>query len=161
MSKTQENPEVHRITESVADSLLLFARQWNESAAEDIVQNAMLKLLRTPVLDNDNIVAWMFTVVRNEANDRFRSRKKRQLLNENYARSRRNWFESDHESRLDAETVAGNLKKLPLDMREIIVAKIWGDLTYEEIAAMVGSSKSTVHRKYVEGLSELRKMVDR
>jgi len=44
------------------------------------------------------------------------------------------------------------LESLDLEYREIIVAKIWGGLTFEEIAAMTGSSRSGVHRKYQEGI---------
>ncbi len=147
--------------ESVVDSLLLFARQWDENAAEDVVQNALVKLYELKTERPENAVAWLFAVVRNESNDRFRKRKTRQKHDENYARSRQNWFEPDHASRLDAEAVAENLQKLPLETRQVIVAKIWGELTYEEIAEMIGSSKSAVHRKYVEGLTQLRKMVIR
>ena len=147
--------ELRLLAESIADSLLLFARQWDTDTAEDVVQNALVKLfdLETPP---ENVAAWLFTLVRNESNDRFRRRKKQQQLSEDYALSRQNWFEPDHESRLDAVIVAEKLQTLPLEYREIIVAKIWGELTYEEIAEMTGSSKSTVHRKYCEGLRLLR-----
>ncbi|MCL2304432.1 MAG: sigma-70 family RNA polymerase sigma factor [Planctomycetaceae bacterium] len=160
MSLQHENQESRFIAESVVDSLLLFARQWDESTAEDVVQNALVKLFELAE-PPENTTAWLFALVRNESNDRFRRRKKTERLNEDYALSREHWFEPDHESRLDAAVVAGQLQELPLDLREIIVAKIWGELTYEEIAEVTGSSKSTVHRKYVEGLSQLKKMVQK
>jgi RNA polymerase sigma-70 factor (ECF subfamily) len=160
MLPDHENQELRLLAGFAVDSLLLFARQWDESTAEDVVQNALVKLfdLETPP---ENVAAWLFTLVRNESNDRFRRRKKQQRLHEDYALSRQNWFEPNHESRLDAAQVAEQLQTLPLEFREIIVAKIWGDLTYEEIAEMTGSSKSTVHRKYCEGLQLLRKKVQK
>ncbi len=33
---------------------------------------------------------------------------------------------------------------------------IWGEMTFEQIASITGKSRSTTHRCYVEGLSELR-----
>ena len=161
MLPKHEPQELQFIGESTVDSLLLFARQWDESTAEDVVQNALAKLFDPATELPENTAAWLFTLVRNESNDRFRQQKKREQLNKDYALTRRNWFEPDHESRLDAELVAGRLEALPFDLREIIVAKIWGDLTYEEIAEMTGLSKSTVHRKYVEGLSQLKAMVQK
>jgi len=160
---SNENQESFFIAESVVDSLLLFARQWDEGTAEDVVQNALVRLYELYKLAEppENVAAWLFALVRNESNDRFRRRKKHERLNEDYALSREHWFEPDHESRLDAALVAGQLQRLPLEFREIIVAKIWGELTYEEIAQVTGSSKSTVHRKYVEGLSLLKKMVQK
>jgi len=160
---SNENQESLFIAESVVDSLLLFARQWDEGTAEDVVQNALVRLYELYKLAEppENVAAWLFALVRNESNDRFRRRKKHERLNEDYALSKEHWFESDHESRLDAALVAGQLQRLPLELREIIVAKIWGELTYEEIAQVTGSSKSTVHRKYVEGLSLLKKMVQK
>ena len=160
---SNENQESFFIAESVVDSLLLFARQWDEGTAEDVVQNALVRLYELYKLAEppENVAAWLFALVRNESNDRFRRRKKHERLNKDYALSREHWFEPDHESRLDAALVTGQLQRLPLEFREIIVAKIWGELTYEEIAQVTGSSKSTVHRKYVEGLSLLKKMVQK
>jgi RNA polymerase sigma-70 factor (ECF subfamily) len=45
---------------------------------------------------------------------------------------------------------------LPLDEREVIVAHLWGGLTFEQIAAVAGCSSSTAHRRYAAGLSALR-----
>ena len=158
MMRNHENQELRHIAEAAMSSLLLFARQWDESTAEDVVQNALVKLFDAETVP-ENVAAWLFTLVRNESNGRFRQRQKQQRLSEDYALSRQNWFEPNHESRLDAALVAEQLQTLPLEFREIIVAKIWGDLTYEEIAAMTGSSKSAVHRKYCEGLHLLRNKV--
>ena len=57
---------------------------------------------------------------------------------------------------LDPETVAAELRSLPLDEREVIVAHLWGGLTFEEIAQVTGRSASTAHRLYGAGLSTIR-----
>jgi RNA polymerase sigma-70 factor (ECF subfamily) len=57
---------------------------------------------------------------------------------------------------LDAEAAATALQTLPLEQREILVAHLWGGLTFAEIADLAGCSPSTAHRWYLTGLSTLR-----
>ncbi len=38
----------------------------------------------------------------------------------------------------------------------MIVAHLWGGLTFEQIAELAGCSPSTAHRRYVAGLANLR-----
>jgi DNA-directed RNA polymerase specialized sigma24 family protein len=45
---------------------------------------------------------------------------------------------------------------LPLEQREVVVARIWGGLTFEELAHLVGCSLPTAHRRYQAGLVALR-----
>jgi DNA-directed RNA polymerase specialized sigma24 family protein len=45
-------------------------------------------------------------------------------------------------------------------LREVIVARIWGGLTFDEIAQLVGCSLPTAHRRYQTGLTELRTRLD-
>ena len=66
------------------------------------------------------------------------------------------WFHDDMAERLDAQAVTERLSDLPLDEREIIVARIWGGLSFEEIAELVGVSTSTAFRRYQSGLQTLR-----
>jgi RNA polymerase sigma-70 factor (ECF subfamily) len=66
------------------------------------------------------------------------------------------WFYSSPEDRLDARTATQALEHLPIEQRETIIARLWGGLSFEEIARLTGSSKSTVHRCYQEGLAALR-----
>jgi RNA polymerase sigma factor (sigma-70 family) len=136
-----------------AAALELFARQWC-AVPEDVVQDAFLKLSRQPV-EPTQVAAWLYHVVRNGAISAGRSERRRQR-HELAAARQVSWFTEDRGDRLDARVVTGVLAKLPLEQREVIVAHLWGGLTFEQIAQLTETSTATAHRRYVAGLSELR-----
>jgi RNA polymerase sigma-70 factor (ECF subfamily) len=49
---------------------------------------------------------------------------------------------------------------LPDELREVLVARIWGQLTLEEIGQMCGLSTATAHRRYREALDALRTKIE-
>jgi len=163
MVSPPDDNELHGLITAAYAPLLLYARQWDEEGAEDAVQVALLKFLREFGTGRrvvpENAVGWLFKVVRNERNHHFRKEKVRREHNQKYAETREAWFVPTPETTIDAQAAAENLRKLPLENREVIVAKIWGDLSFEEIAELLGTSRSTAHRRYVEGLNELKKLV--
>jgi RNA polymerase sigma factor (sigma-70 family) len=136
-------------------ALVVFARQWKHDSVEDIVQEAFIRLMRLPELPQDP-VAWLFATIRNASNYHLRVQKRRKCC-ENASRAEKTpWFgPTESENELVAE-----LQSLPLDYRTVIVAKIWGNLTFEQIAAMTGSSRSSAHRKYNDGLALLQKRLE-
>ncbi len=146
---------IAELVRSRLPALVLFARQWNHDSAEDVVQEAFLRLTQLAELPQDP-VAWLFAVVRNGSNQHLRMQKRRKCR-ENLAQAEKKpWFSpAEGENELVAE-----LQSLPFDCRTVIVAKIWGNLTFEQIAAMTGSSRSSVHRKYNEALALLRKKLE-
>ena len=134
-------------------ALVLYARQiCNEP--EDVVQEAFLKFIEQPA-SPDNVTAWLFHVVRNRALDRVRSSRRRTNRHREVAGSEQ-WLTVNLDSQLDAATVTDSLKELDVDLREIITARIWGELSFEQIGDLLGTSSSTAHRRYVEGLELLR-----
>ena len=66
------------------------------------------------------------------------------------------WFVEPRVSGLEAAEAVGALQTLPDELREVIVLRMWSDLTLEQVAAAVGCSVSTAHRRYEAGLSALR-----
>jgi RNA polymerase sigma factor (sigma-70 family) len=142
-----------RLVERHAAALVLYARQWC-AAPEDVVQEAFLKLVaqRPPP---DNPVPWLYRVVRNAALGAARTERRR-LRHETVAAARAPaWFADNMES-IDADAATAALRALPLEEREVIVAHLWGGLTFEQIAEVAGCSSSTAHRRYVAGLTNLR-----
>ena len=57
---------------------------------------------------------------------------------------------------IDPESAQAALAALSIDQREVIVAHLWGGLSFEQIAEVAGRSASTAHRLYHAGLSTLR-----
>ena len=134
-------------------ALVLYARQiCNEP--EDVVQEAFLEFMEQSTRP-DNVAAWLFRVVRNRGLDRVRS--SRRSKNRHAAASPgKPWLTVDFDGQLDAATVTESLKELDADFREIITARIWGELSFEQIGDLIGISSSTAHRQYLEGLEQLR-----
>ena len=147
-----------RWIETHGATLVLYAKQWNADEAEDIVQETFLRLVRRAQWEGtpDNPAAWLFTAVRNEAIDRQRKAKRRQKYEKLAASERPVWFETPPDSPLQASELLETLDELPMEQREIVVARIWGGLTFDEIAALIGDSRTTVHRRYGEALEMLR-----
>jgi RNA polymerase sigma-70 factor (ECF subfamily) len=143
-----------RLMDEHGAALVLYARQWCASP-EDAVQDALLQLIREP-RKPDNIVGWLYRVVRNRAISASRAAGARSRHEAAAASRGEPWFAAGDEDRLDGEAAAGALSQLPPPQRETIVARIWGGLSFEEIAGLMDASISSVHRWYHAGLVALR-----
>jgi RNA polymerase sigma-70 factor (ECF subfamily) len=141
-----------------AATLELFARQWCDTP-EDVVQEAFLKLAGLRALPR-NPSAWLFRVVRNGAIDAGMAARRRKRHEVAASAEAAAWFEPEAEGQVgavDPELAALELRALPIDEREVIIAHLWGGLSFEQIAPIAGCSSSTAHRRYAQGLSTLRR----
>jgi RNA polymerase sigma-70 factor (ECF subfamily) len=138
---------------SHSSALALFARQWCDSP-EDAVQDAFCKLVRLSAPPDDP-VAWLFRVVRTTAIDLGRSARRRAKREAVSAKPER-WFAEREVEGLDAETAVAALESLSDEQREVIVARLWGGMTLEQIASVAGCSLTTAHRRFEAGIAALR-----
>jgi RNA polymerase sigma factor (sigma-70 family) len=148
-------PEIlTRLLDQHGPALVLYAQQWCDTP-EDVVQEAFLALVRQSSLP-ENIVGWLYRVVRNEALNASRTSQRRTKREAAAADKSEPWFHATLDDRLDAAEAARAMGELPIEQRETIVARLWGGLSFDEIAQLTGSSTSTVHRCYQAGLNALR-----
>ena len=143
-----------RLIDEHGAALVLYARQWC-AAPEDVVQEAFLKLVALP-RPPANPLPWLYRVVRNAAVSAGRAERRRRRHEEAAAARAPAWFRGIEPAHLDAGAAAAALQALPPEQREVIVAHLWGGLTFEQVAEVVGCSSSTAHRWYAAGLSALR-----
>jgi RNA polymerase sigma factor (sigma-70 family) len=146
------------LVDRYAATLELYARQWC-AVPEDVVQEAFLKLVaQRPRPDQPG--AWLFRVVRNGAINAAVAARRRRQHEAEAAGEFASWFEGNSaepgNAALDAEEASAALQSLPLEQREVIVAHLWGGLTFEQIGELTGCSSSTAHRCYTAGLSAIR-----
>lgn len=138
--------------------LELLARQWCNSPA-DVVQDALVELAAQPAVP-ENLLGWLYRVVRNRAIDASRRDQRRRRHETAAGGLGRAWFEPATDSRLDAAVVGECLARLPPDERDVVTLHLWSGLSFEEIAQVVGLSSSTVHRRYHAGLATLRQALE-
>lgn len=134
-----------------AAALRLYARQWC-LAPEDAVQDALCKLV--VAARPDDPVAWLYRSVKHAAIDRGKAERRRVKREERSARPEP-WFDQAGAG-LDTDAAVKALQLLTDESREIIVAKLWGELTFEQISQIHGCSVSTAYRRYESGLAALR-----
>lgn len=136
-----------------AGPLALYASQWS-SEADDIVQDAFIRLVSQEKLP-DPPLPWLFTVVRNLALTDRRSHERRRRREAVAGRLR-----AQQDDVSWAAEIAEALEQLEAESREIVVARLWGNLTFEEIANLLNISASTAHRRYQESLAILRRLLE-
>ena len=145
--------QLSKTWDDCADRLLLIARSFGRSG-EDAVQEAFMALSRQPKLP-DEPLAWLVKVARNQVLHWNRSDQRR--AQRHIARAIDvAWLENPERENSDALDVSDALKRLPTDLSEVVTMHLWGQLTFEQIADVVGSSRSTVHRRYADAIQILR-----
>lgn len=147
-----DGPQLGRLFRRHAPALRLYARQWAKDA-EDLVQEAFVRLAEQNP-PPERVLPWLYSVVRNAGLARARSAARRRQR-ERRAGVAEAWF-APMDDGLDAAEATRLLAALPDDLREIIVARLWGGLTFEEVAEVAGCSLPTAHRRYQQGLALLR-----
>src|SRR5690348_6589341 len=145
-----------RLYREHAPALRLYARQWGDSG-EDLVQEAFVRLAQqTPA--PEQVLPWLYRVVRNAALMAQRSAARRRQREHRVSKPEA-WFTTT-EDRLDADEATRLLAELPLELREVIITRLWGGLTFDDIARLVGCSLPTAHRRYQMGLARLHERLE-
>ena len=139
-------------------ALVLYARQWCD-APDDALQESLIELVRqdpAPV----HVVGWLYKTVRRRAMNLSRAEQRRRKHHRQATEGTDQWFIADEPQLEDSIDCQRLLDRLPPLEREIIVARIWGELSFSQIAELVGRSSSAVHRRYQRALVDLHQLLD-
>ena len=159
MTKISQN-QLAEWYEDYEAELMLYARQWHpEPQAEDIVQDAFIQLMKQRK-SPDNVRAWLFCVVRNEAISKVRKNKQRLKADQEIFGNEVIWFESRSEDLIDARLAQNVLQTLPSELREIVMLRIWGQMLLKEIADITGKSIPWIHKEYKRALELIKKELE-
>jgi RNA polymerase sigma-70 factor, ECF subfamily len=138
--------------------LVLFARQFVRSVAdaEDIVQDAFVRFWRKEHSIENR--ALLFATVRSVALDLLRRDARRARREANAAleveQSTQPQFDFDDDSQRE---LAAAVDRLPVEQREVLVMKIWNELTFAEIGEALAISQNTAASRYRYALAALKK----
>jgi RNA polymerase sigma-70 factor, ECF subfamily len=148
--------------EQHAPKFLLFARQKvrTEADAQDLVQEAVLEAAQRHPGEAPPPAALVFATIHRRAIDLARGNKRR--LDREIAAvetAETSWFDNAVEDREMKQLVEGALKRLPELYREVVMLKIWGNLTFAEMACVLGIPANTAASRYRYGLAEMRKLM--
>jgi len=136
--------------------LVLYARQFvDRAAAEDVVHDAFVSLMglsREP----DDARAWLFRTVRNAAISRKRSWWRRVRRERIVGEARPAMFEPRIDDLLDARLAEAALQRLRPEQREVVVLRLWVQMTFAEIAGVVNASLSTVHDRFRMAIAAMK-----
>lgn len=144
-----------------APKLLLFARQQSrcEADAHELVQDAVVEAWR---LQSDGVPpapGLVFGLIRRRAIDLARSNDRR-VNRETAAQDAASpeWFVPEIEDRERARLLQTALNQLSETQRDVVTLKIWGGLTFAEIAEALEIPVNTAASRYRYALEELRKL---
>ena len=132
--------DVRGLYETHGRALLAYASALlrDPSAAEDVLHQVFLNILRGRVSIDGEPAAYLFRAVRNRALNNMRGQSRETDLADAAV-----WLESPDGSRETSLALQSALRALPEEQREVIVLRIWGQMTFEEAAVVIGISPNT------------------
>lgn len=133
----------------------LTLRTGSRDDADDLVQESFVRLARSreKLTTIDNVIAYLFAIARNEAHRLLSGRinAARQCATPAAVET------TDEDAQRETqEEIRAALEQLPEEQREIVVLKVYGELTFREIATVTGLPQGTVATRYRAALERLR-----
>lgn len=134
----------------------------DDAAADDVVQQACLALVRSPPLRSGAAVAWVRSVIRNLAYRRHREEARRRDRESRVARP-----EASHSPPSEAleraelqKTIVTEVLALDEPYRTTVVLRFFEELSAQEIARRQGVPEKTVRTRLARALERLRTRLD-
>ena len=174
MTKNGKQQEWMRWVREKGPRFLLFARQQtrSEADAQDVFQEALLKLWKRGLSELATVSsiggrdgtpedAQVFTALRQCAIDLGRKEDRRLVREAQHLEWQSEqwdtWFDADPVQEEQQSTLLDHMQSLENKYQEVLTLKIWGDLTYAQIADVLNIPANTAASRYRYGLQSLKR----
>lgn len=169
IGSTGENEEsrartLEDIYDAYARSLYRYAYAITRSAedAEDVLQEVFGRIAsekRCPACA-EATRSYLFTAVRNASYSVLRSRHRRRELASAWAGDADMTCGDASDSIIQSQLMRHAFGALPTEQREVLVLKVYDQMSFKEIAEAVGASISTVASRYRYAIAKLREALE-
>jgi len=163
MMSYRENKDFRLFNELIgryAKPALSIARSYmtDEAGAEDALQEAFIRIMNKcdQFRANQPFAPWFYRILRNICIDMIRRRKMHAVLAMRYVNETES--SSGDRSLADATPYRALVGKLSSREREVVLLKIAQDLSFEEIAQIVGCSVEAAKKRSQRGIARLREL---
>lgn len=150
----------------------IYSKMNDRELCDDIFQDTFIKVIRTLKTSTYNeegkFLPWVIRIAHNLIVDHYRKNKKMTMLRETENFSIFEFLKDESstmENLMITEQVEGDLKKiieeLPSDQKEVLVMRMYGDLSFKEISDQTGVSINTALGRMRYAIMNLRKLIEK
>ncbi|MBN2536359.1 MAG: sigma-70 family RNA polymerase sigma factor [Spirochaetales bacterium] len=138
----------------------IYYKTYHKETAEDITSQTFLRAFEN--LDHfdpekGSISAWIYQIARNLVVDHYRAKKKTVDIDDVWDLAGEQNVELDVQNKEQLEELREVLKKLPVEQRDILILRIWQELSYKEIAQIIGKTEGACKMMFSRVIATLRK----
>jgi RNA polymerase sigma-70 factor (ECF subfamily) len=150
----------------------IYSKISDRDISNDIFQDTFIKVIKTlksnAYNEEGKFLPWVMRISHNLIIDHFRKNKKMPLFRETETFSIFSIMSDDSptiENKIISEQVEMDIKKLieelPLDQKEVLVMRMYQDMSFKEISEITGVSINTSLGRMRYALMNLRKVIDK
>jgi RNA polymerase sigma-70 factor (ECF subfamily) len=150
-SRRLSREQIQRLYEEHSRGLVAYSCSFVQAyaAAEDVLQQTFEKLLRGEFEIIGSPVPYLYRAVRNASLNYIRDHSRETPLEAG-------WLRAVQEADWTPLMLESALQQLPEEQRAVIVLHIWGRMSFEEVATVLGIFPNTAASRYRYGLAKLR-----
>jgi RNA polymerase sigma-70 factor (ECF subfamily) len=147
---------VHRIYDYV------YFKTYHKETAEDITSNTFMKAfgrIQQFDLRKGEFIAWLYTIAKNEIHDFYRKKHPSLSLEDIWDIPSGENVEIDAINRENFKSLQSYLQNLPACQRDILMMRIWQDLQFQEIAAILEKSEGQCKMIFYRMIKKMKQEV--
>lgn len=127
--------------------------------AEDVTSETFLKALskiNSFDVEKGSLLTWLYTIARNTVIDHARVKKETVDLEVAFDLGKEDGLDESVDAKEHVAKVQKYLSTLHEEQREIIIMRVWNDLSYKEIAEILGKSEASCKMMFSRAIGKLR-----
>lgn len=137
----------------------IYFKTHHKESTEDLTSTTFMKALKSiQHFDPQKATfkTWLYHIARNTVIDHYRSEHQHQDIEDAWEIKSRSDVEEEAELHMKIDAVKKYMQTLKPEQREVILLRVWGDHTFQEIAEIMGKTEAACKMNFKRSMEKLR-----
>jgi len=131
-------------------------RQNAEDLTSQTFSKALEKINDFKIKSSGTFSAWLYRIARNNVIDYYRGNHDYQDIEQTFGLYQENDMENKLSQDQDLKKIKDQLDLLQPEQKEIVIMRVWNELSYKEIAHITGKSEASCKMTFSRAIKQLR-----